>query len=57
MARKKKTFRAYKEVKAVAREIIGTPPPTRRVPDVKKKAERNQQKHKPTLEKLLTEES
>lgn len=55
MARKKKpgVFRADKAVKSMAREAIGTPPPTRAVP-VKKKASR--EKHKPTLEQLLQEE-
>jgi hypothetical protein len=51
--RKKKIFRATKAVKAAAREQIGAPPPTRMVPDKKK---RPPQKHKPTLGKLLAEE-
>lgn len=55
MARKKKpgVFRADKAVKSMAREAIGTPPPTRAVP-VKKKAAR--EKHKATLQKLLERE-
>lgn len=53
MARKKKIFRATKAVKEAAREQIGSPPPTRMVPDKKK---RRPQKHKPTLGKLLNEE-
>lgn len=51
--RKKKTFSAAKAVKAAAREQVGTPPPTRLVPD-KKKAPA--EKHKPTLGRLLSEE-
>jgi hypothetical protein len=51
--KKPKPFRAVDAVKAAAREKIGAPPPTRRVPDVKKE---RRQKHKPTLGKLLTEE-
>jgi len=48
--RKPKPFRAVDAVKAAAREKIGSPPPTRREPNVKKE---NRQKHKPTLGKLL----
>lgn len=38
MAKRKKLkpFRAVDAVKAAAREKLGTPPPTRRVPDAKK---------------------
>lgn len=52
MARKKKIkrFRAVTAVKELARERIGTPPPTQVVPDRKK---RKTEKHKPTLGKLL----
>ena len=52
MAKKKKTkrFRAVTAVKEMARERIGTPPPTQVVPDRKK---RKKEKHKPTLGKLL----
>jgi hypothetical protein len=52
MARKKKVkrFRAATAVKEMARERIGTPPPTQIVPDRKK---RKKEKHKPTLQKLL----
>ncbi len=55
MARKKKIrrFRAVTAVKEMARERIGTPPPTQIVPDRKK---RKQEKHKPTLGKLLNPE-
>ena len=57
MAKKKKPkpFRAATAVKALARETIGTPPPTRRAPDTKRKAESKQGKHKQTLTKLLSE--
>lgn len=48
---KPKRFSATKAVKAVAREKIGAPPPTRSVPDRKK--QRKSEKHKPTLERLL----
>ncbi len=55
MARKKpKPFPATKAVKLAARELIGTPPPMRVVPDIKKKKE-NAQKHKETLAQLLSE--
>ena len=50
--RKRKTFRAVKAVKELAREKIGAPPATRRLPD-RKKARR--EKHKPTLGRLLAE--
>ena len=54
MAKKKKIkkFRVVTAVKELARERIGTPPPTQVVPDRKK---RTQEKHKPTLGKLLGE--
>jgi hypothetical protein len=51
--RKRKVFRASKAVKAAAREQIGSPQPTRVVPDRKKK---QREKHKPNLEKLLEHE-
>ncbi len=51
--KKPKPFRAVVAVKAAAREKIGSPPPTRRVPDIKKEG---RQKHKPTLGKLLGDE-
>ena len=55
MARKKKIgrFRAVTAVKEMARERIGTPPPTQVVPDRKK---RKKEKHKATLGKLLNPE-
>jgi len=51
--KKPKPFRAVDAVKAAARQQIGSPPPTRRVPNVKKEG---LQKHKPTLGKLLGDE-
>jgi hypothetical protein len=52
--RKRKVFRASKAVKAAAREQIGSPQPTRVVPDRKKK--HTGEKHKATLSKLLEEQ-
>lgn len=58
MAKKKKSkrFRAVAAVKAMARNAVGQPPPTRRAPDTKKKVESRTLKHKPTLGRMLTEE-
>jgi len=56
MGRKKKKikkFRAVEAVKALARERIGTPPPTQVARD--KKKDSGAPKHKPTLGKLLSE--
>ena len=53
--KKPKPFRAATQVKALAREAIGTPPPTRRDPDTKRKADSKKTKHKKTLGALLTE--
>jgi hypothetical protein len=50
--KKKKPFRAVTAVKELARERIGTPPPTQVVPDRKK---RKKEKHKPTFGNLLAE--
>jgi hypothetical protein len=50
--KKRKVFKATKAVKALARERIGTPPAARVVPDRKKLP---QEKHKPTLGRLLSE--
>lgn len=50
--RKPKPFRATAAVKAVARETIGTPPPTRTEPGEKKRKGKSE-KHKPTLGKML----
>lgn len=54
MARKKKPakFSATKAVKAAAREQIGTVPPTRAVPEKKKKTTA---KHKRPLNKIIEE--
>ena len=49
--RSRKKFSATKAVKAIARERIGTVPPTRAVPDRKKKTKR--EKYKLTTEQLL----
>jgi hypothetical protein len=51
--RKKKQFRAVTQVKALARERIGTPPGLRVVPDLKKK--KKDEKRKPNLGELLGE--
>ena len=49
--KKPKRFTAVEAVKTMAREQIGAPPASRVVPNRKKKTE----KHKPTLEKLLSD--
>jgi hypothetical protein len=49
--RKKKTFTAAKAVKSMARSAIGTPPPVQREESQK----RRQEKHKPTLGKMLSD--
>jgi hypothetical protein len=54
--KKPKPFRAATQVKALAREAIGTPPPTRRDPETKRKVETKKAKHKPTLVRLLAED-
>jgi hypothetical protein len=58
MARKKKAkkFTAVQAVKALARERIGAPPVARVVPDKRRKQTKSE-KHKPTLAKLLQENS
>ncbi|HEX8924674.1 MAG TPA: hypothetical protein VF786_02720 [Terriglobales bacterium] len=57
MPRKKKdVFSKVKAVKDLARETVGTPRPTRALPDPKTKAAARQQKHKPKLSELLAEE-
>ena len=50
--RKPKKFSAVEEVKAMAREQIGTPPAGRVLPD---RREKKKDKHKPTLAKMLAE--
>jgi hypothetical protein len=54
MAKKKKLkrFTAVEAVKTMAREQIGAPPASRIVPNRKKK---KTEKHKPTLEKMLSD--
>jgi hypothetical protein len=52
--KKKKKFSAAKTVKSIARDLIGPPPPTQRIPTLKES--RRETKHKPTLGKLLSEE-
>jgi hypothetical protein len=51
--RKRKRFTATQAVKAASRERLGSPKPTRRLPDEKKLSP---PKHKPTLGRLLSEE-
>jgi hypothetical protein len=53
--RKPKPFKAASAVKAIAREKIGTPPPTRAEPSTKK-SKVSKPKHKPTLGDLMAEE-
>jgi len=48
---KKKKFRAATAVKSAARNVIGSPRPTRRETPITKKS---QEKHKPTLSDLLS---
>ncbi len=43
MGRKRRQFRVVKEVRAIARERLGTPPPARSFPDARK---RKAPKHK-----------
>jgi hypothetical protein len=50
--RKKKKFSAVTQVKALARERVGSPPTSKVVPD---RREKKIDKHKPTLGKLLQE--
>jgi hypothetical protein len=52
--KKKKKFSAAKAVKALARDLIGAPPPVQRIPTLKES--RKVSKHKPTLGKMLSEE-
>jgi hypothetical protein len=50
--KKKKRFDVTKAVKAVARERIGTVPPTKQVPAKKRETP---EKHRRTLEELMDE--
>ena len=54
-SRKPKPFRAASAVKALAREVIGTPPPTRTQPADKKRKQKSE-KHKQTLAKILEQD-
>jgi hypothetical protein len=51
--RKPKPFKAATAVRSLARERLGTPPPTVREEDRRKQ---KGEKHKPTLGKLLSED-
>jgi hypothetical protein len=53
--RKPKPFRAATAVKAAARKVVGTPPATRTEDDLTKRKV-SKEKHKPTLQDLLTGE-
>jgi len=50
--KKARRFRATTAVKSMARDVLGTPPPTR--PEENKKRNKKQ-KYKPTLGKLLAD--
>jgi hypothetical protein len=50
--KRRKRFRAVEAVKAMARERIGAPRPSRVVPDKKKL---KKEKHRPTLGEMLSE--
>ena len=50
--KKRKRFRAVEAVKAMARERIGAPRPSRVVPDKKRI---KKEKHRPTLGEMLDE--
>ncbi len=53
---KKKRFDVVKAVKSAARNVVGTPPPTRReMPTAKRKAAK-MEKYRPTLGNLLSED-
>ena len=52
--KKKQKFSATKAVKSKARDVIGAPPPTHRIPTLKES--KKLEKHKPTLGKLLSED-
>lgn len=53
--KKRKKFDVVAAIKAVAREKLGSPPPTRKAPG-RKKAKITGEKHKPTLGKLLQDD-
>jgi hypothetical protein len=49
--RRRKTFKASKEARRIARETVGIPPPAKVIPDKRRKPTR----HKPTREELANE--
>jgi hypothetical protein len=56
MPKRKKTLSATKLVKEQAREVVGTPPPSRPLPDRRADAERKTEKHrKRAAERQLSE--
>jgi hypothetical protein len=56
MAQKKQVFSKVKAVKDAARVTIGTPKPSRAIPDAKSKAEARGGKHKKPVGNLTDEE-
>lgn len=57
MARTKKKFSAVTQVKAMARAAVGSPPAAKVLKDKKKRAADKHAKYKPTLGKMLAEDS
>jgi len=59
MPKKRRTFKAVKQVRAMARERIGAPPPAAVIPDkaAQRKRTPRAEKHKKTLGKQLEEDS
>ena len=55
MAHKKQMFSKVKAVKGAARVSIGSPKPTRAIPDAKTKVELRGEKHKKGLAELTDE--
>jgi len=53
--KKQKRFSKVKAVKQLARDRVGTPPPTRKE-EPQRRAERKSKKHKPTLGQMLQSE-
>jgi hypothetical protein len=53
--KKQKKFTAVRELKALARQLMGTPPSQRIVPDGRRKQAASE-KHKSTLGRLLRED-
>jgi len=54
--KKPEPFSVSKAVKKAAREVVGTPRPTREIPDAKTKLRQKAAKHKPTLGELTGDE-